>query len=106
VKTLSLRKKALAVKTNHHKGTKVTKARTGADRLSQGSHQAQHRGHNRVEEIPMEIVHALEWLVTRFFIYCFMPLFAFLLVVTIGLRDFSSVFNFPEFAKNIVRRFF
>lgn len=54
----------------------------------------------------MEIVHALEWLVTKFFIYCFMPLFAFLLVVTLGLRDLSSVFNFREFAKNIVRRFF
>jgi len=44
-------------------------------------------------------------LVTLFAIYCFPPLFIFLLVFTLGLRDFSSV-GFGEFLKNGLRRMF
>jgi hypothetical protein len=41
-----------------------------------------------------------------FVVYCSLPLFFFLTVYFLGLRDFTQNFDFRGFAANLIRRFF
>lgn len=45
------------------------------------------------------------WLMSKFVVNCFFPIFIVLLVFTTGLKDFGSIFDFREFTKNILRKF-
>lgn len=43
---------------------------------------------------------ALQWFVKEFVIHCILPIFLFLLVFTLGLKDFEKI-GTREFMKNI-----
>ncbi|CAN5474720.1 hypothetical protein BH10ACI2_BH10ACI2_02430 [soil metagenome] len=49
-----------------------------------------------------ELLSRLAWLI----VYAGIPLYAFGLVVRIGMRDFSTIFNFHQFAHNSIRKLF
>jgi hypothetical protein len=40
-----------------------------------------------------------------FVVYCSLPMFIFLTVYLVGLRDFNKYFDFRGFAANLIRRF-
>jgi hypothetical protein len=48
----------------------------------------------------------LYWLISRFILYCAFPLFVFLLVLTLGMKDFERRPGMRDFLKNVFRRIF
>jgi hypothetical protein len=48
----------------------------------------------------------LYWFISRFILYCALPLFVFLLVLTLGMKDFERRPAMRDFLKNTIRKFF
>lgn len=53
----------------------------------------------------MGVMDLLRDLIAFFVVYFAAPIFTFLLVYVVGLRDFNRVFDLPAFVTNIFRRF-